>query len=67
MTPAAISQLYADAFAAGVAEGRRLAAQEAARRLRQVAVEFMAREGAPDPILGNATGPGSLAALGDER
>jgi len=58
----------AEAFAAGVARGRRLAALEIGLQMRQLGLDIIAaghRGG--EVVLGNATGPGSLAALRGER
>ena len=67
MSPAELAQMRAEWFAAGVAEGRRQAAQEMAARLKQMSVDVVIQAHGRGPLLGNATGPGSLAALGGER
>jgi len=69
MNPADLARLHEEAFAAGVAEGRRLAAEEASVRMKQLGLDLVrdARLGAVSPLLGNSSGPGSVAALGGER
>jgi len=67
MSAAELAQARAEAFEAGVAEGRRLAAQEMAAQLKQMSVDVVIQGYGRGPLLGNATGPGSLAALGGER
>ena len=63
MTPAEQARLYAEAYAAGLAEGRRQAARDAAVRLRQVAVDLLGQSSGSDMILGNSSGVGSVASL----
>jgi hypothetical protein len=65
----AIARARAEAFAAGVAEGRRLAAEEASVRMKQLGLDLVrdAHRGAVSPLLGNSSGPGSVASLGGER
>jgi hypothetical protein len=62
-----VRRARAASYAAGLAEGRRLAAEEMAARLRQMAVDVVIQGYGRGALLGNATGPGSLAALGDGR
>jgi len=67
VTAAELAQMRAEWFAAGVAEGRRQAAEETAARLKQTAVDVVIQGYGRGKLLGNASGPGSLAALRGER
>jgi hypothetical protein len=68
MTPAEQARLYAEAYAAGLAEGRKLAAQEIGVQLRQIGLDVIAaghRGG--EVVLGNSSGVGSVASLAGRR
>jgi hypothetical protein len=69
MNPADLARERAAAFEAGVAVGRRQAAEEALVRMKQLGLDLVrdAHRGAVSPLLGNSSGPGSVAALGGER
>jgi hypothetical protein len=58
-----------DAYAAGFALGQELAARAAAVRMKQLGLDLVrdAHLGAVSPLLGNRSGPGSVASLGGER
>ena len=58
----------AESYAAGVAEGRRLAAAEASVRLKQLGLDLVAQAHRGELVLGNASGPGAVVvATGGER
>jgi hypothetical protein len=65
----AMRRARAASYAAGLAEGRRLAAEEISVALKQFGLDLVAavHRGGSGPLLGNASGPGSVAALGDGR
>jgi hypothetical protein len=62
----AMRRARAASYAAGLAEGRRLAALEASVALKQLGLDLVAQaqRGEGARLLGNASGPGSLASVG---
>jgi hypothetical protein len=60
-----VRRARAASYAAGLAEGRRLAAEEASIALKQLGLDLVAwaHRGEGGRLLGNTSGPGSLPAL----
>jgi hypothetical protein len=58
-----VRRARAASYAAGLAEGRRLAALEASVALKQLGLDLVAwaHRGESGALLGNASGPGSVA------